>query len=84
MMKSGFSFQVFAPKLVFRMENFGVFLEYLTQNGYTDNSSNFNSNIVIILTFIVVVIILSSIDAKPAGPGYPFRRRFGVEEKRRR
>ena len=67
-MKSGFSFQVFAPKLVFRMENFGVFLEYLTQNGYTD-SSNFNSNIVIILTFIVVVIILSSIDAKPAGPG---------------
>lgn len=68
MMKSGFSFQVFAPKLVFRMENFGVFLEYLTQNGYTD-SSNFNSNIVIILTFIVVVIILSSIDAKPAGPG---------------
>ena len=25
MMKSGFSFQVFAPKLVFRMENFGVF-----------------------------------------------------------
>jgi len=69
MMKSGFSFQVFAPKLVFRMENFGVFLECLTQNGYTDNSSNFNSNIVIILTFIVVVIILSSIDAKPAGPG---------------
>ena len=60
---------VFAPKLVFRMENFGVFLEYLTQNGYTDNSSNFNSNIVIILTFIVVVIISSSIDAKPAGPG---------------
>jgi len=42
---------VFAPKLVFRMEYFGVFLEYLTQNGYTDNSS-FNSNIVIILTFI--------------------------------
>ena len=52
MMKSGFSFQVFAPKLVFRMENFGVFLEYLTQNGYTDNNSSFNSNIVIILTFI--------------------------------
>ena len=52
MMKSGFSFQVFAPKLVFRMENVGVFLECLTQNGYTDNSSNFNSNIVIILTFI--------------------------------
>ena len=69
MMKSGFSFQVFAPKLVFRMENFGGFLEYLTQNGYTDSSSNFNSNIVIILTFIVVVFILSSIDAKPAGPG---------------
>ena len=60
---------VFAPKLVFRMEYFGVFLEYLTQNGYTDNSS-FNSNIVKILTFrVVVVVILSSIDAKPAGPG---------------
>ena len=69
MMKS-FSFQVFAPKLVFRMENFGVFLEYLTQNGYTDSSS-FNSSIVIILTFrvVAVVIILSSINAKPAGPG---------------
>jgi len=29
---------VFAPKLVFRMEYFGVFLEYLTQNGYIDNT----------------------------------------------
>ena len=54
---------VFAPKLVFRMEYFRVFLEYLTQNDYTDNSS-YNINL-----RVVVVVILSSIDAKPAGPG---------------